>query len=124
MLNTRHLIVNILTVFTATAAPGFCAEETKVPPPVFPAGIENFEAGAVPSGWMGSDGSDLESTAERFKSGEKSLLWTWTKREALLTCAWPAGFAGVQVPYSNAWYPGHTLAFWVYNETPMPKVRK
>lgn len=84
--------------------------------------VENFEAPAVPSHWAADSGGEITISGERFKSGEKSLCWTWERKAATLTCSWPAGFAGAQVPSANVWYPGHTLALWIYNETPAPRI--
>lgn len=76
--------------------------------------LEDFEAAAPPRGWQADAGSKLETTAERFKSGRQSLRWTWNEAKSSLTCVWPEGFSQLT--------DRESLALWVYNENPMPRI--
>jgi hypothetical protein len=75
---------------------------------------QNFESDSPPAGWAASAGGELAVTTARFKSGERSLLWSWREPGSVLTAALPAGAApGVA---------GRSLAFWLYNEEPMEQI--
>ncbi|MFA6291241.1 MAG: chondroitinase family protein [Victivallales bacterium] len=76
--------------------------------------IENFESDSVPKGCSATNGAELIVTPERFKSGEKSLRWTWTEPESSITVASPSG--PVVMGENDC------LAFWVYNEQPAEKI--
>ena len=70
--------------------------------------IESFEDEAVPSSWRADDRGRISTTNERFKSGMRSLLWSWEQPRAALT------FSDVK-PFINI-TPNVSLAFWLYNE--------
>ena len=92
---------------------GAAAKQGKKTVPDKPA-FENFEESRVPVGWNASPGGSVSVTKERFKSGEQSLLWTWSGNNASLTGAAPGGLIKMKEP--------GCLAFWVYNETPSDKI--
>ncbi|MEI6422478.1 MAG: chondroitinase family protein, partial [Lentisphaerota bacterium] len=109
-----QLCIAILLAAISASTVGLAAEDSKsaLPPP----GIENFETESVPPGWTASDGAVINVGGERFKSGARSLLWSWDKDGATLTCSWPAGFNGIKEldPKKPV-----SLAFWIYNEKPL-----
>ena len=76
--------------------------------------VENFESDKLPAGYLASKGSELDVTAERFKSGAKSLRWTWSRPEARLAIPAPGGLAKMGEK--------DCLAFWLYNEYPKDKL--
>lgn len=64
--------------------------------------------------WRATPGNEMIVTSERFKSGEKSLRWTWRKPGDALVCTWPKPLTGLTVK--------DKLGLWVYNEKPTPTV--
>ena len=78
--------------------------------------VENFEDDRVPTGWTVGGNDELIVTSERFKSGGRSLRWSWRNSGARLTCDWPAGFAKAQTQAKQS------LAIWMYNERPTDKI--
>ena len=84
---------------------------------VAPSVLENFEGDAVPEGWSVSGGS-LAVTGDRFKSGAKSLLWSWSSAEATLTCSWPEAFRIFCRPPPME----RSLGFWLYNDNSVEQV--
>ena len=76
--------------------------------------VENFESDAVPKGYTATKGSKLVVTPERFKSGDKSLRWSWKEPESSLTITAPSGLT----PMSDK----ECLAFWLYNEKPSENI--
>lgn len=76
--------------------------------------IENFENAAVPTNWQTAQGGELAVSGERFKSGQKSLRWTWNKSDATLLCTLPKPLTGISAK--------DHLGFWVYNERPANKI--
>jgi len=86
-----------------------------------PASFESFESDAVPNGWTASGGV-IETTGDRYKSGARSLRWTWDQAGATLTYRNPAAFANRQVPAEKK--PGSAFALWLHNDSPTPGVMR
>jgi autotransporter-associated beta strand protein len=72
--------------------------------------LQDFETDSVPASWQAGPNSRLQTSWNRFKSGNLSLCWTWTNSGASLTFSNAPAFAGMTTAES--------LGFWVYNETP------
>lgn len=75
--------------------------------------VLDFETAAVPDGWKAGEGGQIGVTAERFKSGQQSLCWEWSRSETTLTAEAPTNLPALS--------PKDSLGFWLYNERPVEK---
>ena len=72
---------------------------------------EDFEVHEVPASWKGIGDSDVSITAERFKTGVRSLRWTWSRKDQSLVFHNPSAFAMRDAR--------SVLGLWVHSETPL-----
>jgi len=79
-----------------------------------PRPVESFEADAVAAGWSAETG-ELQVSTDRYKSGARSLCWTWRASGACLTFRDAQAFTGIRAPKDKA--PGSALCFWLYSES-------
>lgn len=75
--------------------------------------IESLDGTTLPEGWKADSSGRLTMCANRRKSGDASLLWTWDRPGASLVYTNPLGFERI-----NKW---QCFAFWVHNAPCSPK---
>ena len=80
--------------------------------------VHDFETAEGRLGWEAGQGARLDVAAERYKSGRRSLRWSWTQSRATLTYRNASDFVGLKAGSDRK--GGSTIALWVYNERPVP----
>lgn len=75
---------------------------------------QSFDNGTIPTTVKAADGkSTINISSKYFKDGTNSLLWKWTKENAVLS------FNGEDIAESGAHFHNRAgITFWVCNETP------
>lgn len=76
--------------------------------------VESFESDTPPAGWATDGDGELAVTPDRFKSGSKSLRWSWRATGSAVTIT-PSG-GRLALPKDRS------LAVWVHNDTPLEKL--
>ncbi len=82
------------------------------------AGLETFAGEAVPAAWQSGTGHTLRITAQRYKTGSRSLLWEWENGGAL-TFRDEEAFARPRAATETE--RAGMFGLWVYSEKPVRK---